>query len=398
MAGGKHLQGNNGGGRALSVICGVEEFCANLDKYVGKKRLGLITNPSGVDRNLTSTVDRLYATGQLSALFGPEHGVRGVMQAGEKVDSYHDPKTNLPVYSLYGETRRPTPEMLSGIEAIVFDIQDVGCRFYTYIYTLLYAMEAAAEHGIQMVVLDRPNPLGGRVVEGNILEPEFTSFVGYPIPVRYGLTIGELARYFNTVYDIKAELTVVPIQGWQRHLYGDELGLPWVPPSPNIPKMETALIYAGTCFVEGTNLSEGRGTALPFEVVGAPFINSEELAAALNGLKLPGAQFRPTAFTPTFSKNVGELCQGVQIHVVDRNTFRPVETGLLVVAEIARLYPEFQFLIPQEQGRHYFFDLLAGTDQVRKIIEDGKPLTDLFAQWEREQREFRRQCEPFLLY
>lgn len=381
----------------MSVICGVEEFCANLDRYVGKKHLGLITNPSGVDRNLTSTVDRLYASGQLVALFGPEHGVRGVAQAGEKVESYRDPKTNLPVYSLYGETRRPTPEMLTGIDALVFDIQDVGCRFYTYIYTLLYVMEAAAEQGIQVVVLDRPNPLGGHVVEGNILEAEFTSFVGYPIPVRYGLTIGELALYFNNVYDIKAELTVVPLHGWERHRFGDELGLPWVPPSPNIPKVETALIYAGTCFVEGTNLSEGRGTALPFEIVGAPFVDGVVLADAMNALGLSGVRFRPTAFSPAFSKHAGELCQGVQIHVLDRASFRPVETGLLLVSQVAALYPEFEFLVPQE-GRRYFFDLLAGTDKVRKVIEDGQPLTELFDQWKDEHHEFQRRCEPFLLY
>ena len=382
----------------MTLKFGLDLLCANFDKYIGKDKIGLITNPSGVDPNLVSSIDLLHQTGQLVALYGPEHGVRGHIQAGERVSSYRDEKTDLPVYSLYGETRKPTREMLDGVDVLVFDLQDVGCRFYTYLYTLLYAMQAAAEYDLGIVVLDRPNPLGGELVEGNVLESGFTSFVGYPIPVRYVLTIGELALYFNTVFEINARLTVVPLDGWTRAKLGDELGIAWVPPSPNIPKVETALVYPGTCFVEGTNLSEGRGTALPFEMVGAPFIDGDLLTTALNDLKLPGVVFRPTTFTPSFSKHAGEQCYGVQLHIRDREAFRPVKTGLILIETVARLYKEFEFIEPPAGGRRYFFDLLAGTDQVRKAIVAGQALDELFAKWEIEQKEFRTRCEPFFLY
>lgn len=382
----------------MALRFGIDHFCANLDKFAANQTLGLITNPSGVDSKLLSTIDSLHETGQLVALYGPEHGVRGHFQAGEQVRVYSDPKTNLPVYSLYGDTRKPTEEMLAGVDILLFDLQDVGCRFYTYLYTLLYALQAAAEFDLPMIVLDRPNPLGGEVMEGNILEPEFTSFVGYPIPIRYGLTIGELASYFNTIFKIKAPLTVVPLTGWHRHTYEIEHDIVWVPPSPNMPKVETAFVYPGTCFVEGTNLSEGRGTTLPFEVVGAPFIDGDSLAKALNRLNLPGVHFRPTTFTPTFSKYEGKHCQGVQLHVLDRVTFRSVKTGLLLIKTVAELYEQFEFLKPPTEERQYFFDLLVGTDQIRKLIEARQPLDKVFFQWEMQRTEFRTQSKPFRLY
>jgi len=377
---------------------GVDQFCTQPDRYVANQRLGLITNPSGVDSQLVSTIDRLQQTGQLVALYGPEHGVRGHVQAGEKVATYRDPKTNLPVYSLYGKTKKPTEEMLAGVDTLVFDLQDAGCRFYTYLYTLLYALQASAKYQIPLIVLDRPNPLGGEIIEGNILDEEFTSFVGYPIPIRYGLTIGEMALYFNNVFEIHAPLTVVPMTGWRRDNYMLEQDMVWVPPSPNIPKIDTTFVYPGTCFVEGTNLSEGRGTTLPFEVVGAPFIDAEHLADVLNSLDLPGVRFRPTTFVPTFSKHQGQMCHGVQLHVLDRRTYQTVRTGLCLIETVAQLYKEFAFLTPPKEGQRHFFDLLTGTDQVRTLINNRQPLTSLFVQWEDQQAKFRALSEPFRLY
>lgn len=377
---------------------GVDQFCTHPDRYVANHRLGLITNPSGVDSQLVSTIDRLQQTGQLVALYGPEHGVRGHVQAGEKVATYRDPKTNLPVYSLYGRTKKPTEEMLAGVDTLVFDLQDAGCRFYTYLYTLLYALQASAKYQIPLIVLDRPNPLGGEIIEGNILDEEFISFVGYPIPIRYGLTIGEMALYFNNVFEIHAPLTVVPMTGWRRDNYMLEQDMVWVPPSPNIPKIDTTFVYPGTCFVEGTNLSEGRGTTLPFEVVGAPFIDAEHLADVLNSLDLPGVRFRPTTFVPTFSKHHGQMCHGVQLHVLDRRTYQTVRTGLCLIETVAQLYKEFAFLTPPKEGQRHFFDLLTGTDQVRTLINNRQPLTSLFVQWEDQQAKFRALSEPFRLY
>jgi beta-N-acetylhexosaminidase len=288
--------------------------------------------------------------------------------------------------------------MLAGVDTLVFDLQDAGCRFYTYLYTLLYALQASAKYQIPLIVLDRPNPLGGEIIEGNILDEEFTSFVGYPIPIRYGLTIGEMALYFNNAFEIHAPLTVVPMTGWRRDNYMLEQDMVWVPPSPNIPKIDTTFVYPGTCFVEGTNLSEGRGTTLPFEVVGAPFIDAEHLADVLNSLDLPGVRFRPTTFVPTFSKHQGQMCHGVQLHVLDRRTYQTVRTGLCLIETVAQLYKEFAFLTPPKEGQRHFFDLLTGTDQVRTLINNRQPLTSLFVQWEDQQAKFRALSEPFRLY
>jgi uncharacterized protein YbbC (DUF1343 family) len=284
-----------------------EEVLLNdrMDLLKGK-RVGLITNPTGVDRSLKSIVDTFYHNKNihLTALFGPEHGVRGSEDAGAYVPFYIDKKTHIPVYSLYGETKKPTPEMLKNVDVLVFDIQDVGTRFYTYIYTMAYAMQAAKENHIPFIVLDRPNPLGGTKVEGPVLDPKYSSFVGmYPIALRHGMTVGELAKYFNNEFNIGADLTVVKMKGWKRNEYYDETPLQWVMPSPNMPTLDTALVYPGAALFEGTNVSEGRGTTRPFELIGAPYIDGDVLAQKLNELKLPGVVFRSANFTPTTSSS-----------------------------------------------------------------------------------------------
>lgn len=377
---------------------GIEQFMSNLNNYVGKKRIGLVTNPSAVDRRLRSSLDLVTQTGQVNALFGLEHGVRGHVEAGKKVATTVDSRTGLPMYSLYGETRKPTEEMLQGIECLVFDIQDVGCRFYTYLYSLLYLLEAAAEFQIPIVVLDRPNPLGGLVVSGNILEEKYISFVGYPLPIRYGLTIGEIALYFNQARGIQAPLTVVKMEGWQRGYAWKDTGLSWISPSPNIPTPSTALVYPGTCFVEGTNLSEGRGTTRPFEQIGAPWIKPDELALELNGLQLAGVIFRPTYFIPAFSKHQGQSCGGVQLHVMDEDVFSPISTAISLLQTIAKNYDEFAFLTPP--GERYFFDLLAGTSCIRERItaQDVAGLKQLMQIWEQEATDFAKKRQEFFLY
>lgn len=377
---------------------GIEQFVANLTKYVGNKRIGLVTNPSAVDSRLRSTLDLLAPTGQVTALFGLEHGVRGHAQAGEKVATTIDEKTGLPVFSLYGETRKPTSEMLANVDCLVFDLQDAGCRFYTYLYSLLYLLEASATAQLPIVVLDRPNPLGGLTVSGNILEEEYISFVGYPIPIRYGLTIGEVALYFNETRKINAPLTVVKMEDWQRDYYWAETGLSWIPPSPNIPTPDTALVYPGTCLIEGTNLSEGRGTTRPFELIGAPWIKGDELAAELNSFDLGGVIFRPTYFTPTFSKHQGELCSGVQLHVVDRLSFNPLSTAIRLLDTVIRNYQEFGFLVPP--GKRYFFDLLAGTNRLRELLDtqDRSALDHLLEDWQQEAVRFSKERQEFFLY
>lgn len=380
---------------------GVEVF---FDEYVSEyegKRIGLVTNMTGVDHQLRSTIDRFFNHEALNlvALYSPEHGIRGMAQAGEKVQSIEeDPHTGLPVYSLYGETRKPTPEMLQNIDVMVFDLQDIGARYYTYIYTMAYVMEACGEQGIEVTILDRPNPIGGDVVEGNFVEPELRSFVGlYPIPNRHGLTVGELAHLFKGEFGVKAQINVIPMTGWSRHMHFLDTDLLWVPPSPNVTSEEMCLLYPGTCLVEGTNLSEGRGTTRPFEYIGAPFINGMDLAEALNREGLPGVLARPVSFKPTFQKFEEEHCEGVQLHVVDRNQLHSVAVGLKLLTTIARMYPEdFEFL-KYEEHRHYFFDLLVGTKDLREQILEGS-IESFLKQMREDRLAFQKQREPYLLY
>lgn len=383
-------------GKKATVKTGIEIlFSSNLSWLKGKK-IGLITNPTGIDANMKSSVDLLFEHPniKLTALYGPEHGVRGDAQAGEGVKSYTDEKTGLPVYSLYGKTRKPTPDMLKNVDVLLFDIQDVGTRYYTYIYTMAYAMEAAKEHNIPFVVLDRPNPIDGVKVEGPVLEDKYTSFVGlYPIPLRHGMTTGELARMFNKEFHINADVTVIKMKNWQRYMTFDDTKLPFVLPSPNMPTVNSTFVYPATGLIEGTNVSEGRGTTKPFELIGAPYINSNELADHLIRLKLKGVQFRPASFTPTFSKHAGILSHGVQLYVTDRSLFEAVKTGLSIIKAIHDLYPnDFQFL---QTGS---FDRLIGNGWVKKEINKGTSVKHIMKRYHHDLNTFEKKRKGYLIY
>lgn len=377
-------------------------------ELVENQSIGLITNHTGVDAQFRSNLT-LFAEQskvELAALFSPEHGIAGSVQAGIHVTSTSSKRQQIPIHSLYGKTREPTAEMLAGIDALVYDIQDVGSRFYTYISTLFRSMRAAAANGVDFIVLDRPNPIRGDRVEGNQLQPPFRSFVGETdLTIRHGMTVGELAYFCRAEIDSAArskpdqgasQLEVVPMRGWKRMMWYDQTGLPWVPPSPNMPTVETAALYPGTCFLEGTNLSEGRGTTKPFEWTGAPWIDAERWADELNDIALPGIYFRPIYFTPTFSKYANQPCHGVQVHVTDRDRIKPIEVGLHLIATAQQLYPDhFHFL--QNRGR-YFFDLLAGTDEARLRLTSGESPSMIVQSWEGEVESFAERRRPYLLY
>jgi len=332
-----------------------------------------MTNPSGVGRDLRAAVDLVRARYALAALFGCEHGIRGEVQAGEKVAAGIDQETGVPVYSLYGQTRRMTSEMLDAFDVLVFDMQDVGARFYTYLYSLAYAMEACAGAGKPMVVLDRVNPLGGVTVQGTVLDEAFHSFVGeYALPTRYGLTIGEFALWAKARLGLDLDLTVVPLEGWKRELLLDDTDVRWVAPSPNCPTLASALCFVGTCVFEGVNLSEGRGTTTPFELVGAPWVDSRRLEAEMRAMALPGIGVRRACFTPTFSKHANTPCHGVQLHITDRNAADPFAAGLYLLDAVRRLHPDcFEWL--QIDGR-YHADLILGTDAYRTGRFDARGL------------------------
>ncbi|CAH0175937.1 hypothetical protein SRABI134_01378 [Peribacillus sp. Bi134] len=378
------------------VSPGIEVLLKEEKNVLSGKKVGLITNPTGIDSKLTSIVDLLHGDPDinLTALFGPEHGVRGDAQAGASVEYYIDEKTGLPVYSLYGKTKKPTPEMLKDVEVLVFDIQDVGTRYYTYIYTMAYAMEAAKENDIPFIVLDRPNPQGGESVDGPVLEPEFSSFVGlYPIPLKHGMTVGELATLFNKEFNIGADLKVIKMKGWKRDMDYDDTGLPFVLPSPNMPAVSTTFVYPATGLIEGTNVSEGRGTTKPFELIGAPYINSDELAGKLNELRLPGVKFRAASFTPTFSKHAGKLSHGVEIYITDREEFKAVPTGLHIIKTIQDLYPDdFEFLAAKN------FNLLIGNGWVMSRIEEGSSVNEIMKEYQVKQDAFKKVRKNYLLY
>lgn len=387
------------------VVTGLERVLADRQDALAGKRVGLIANPTTVDARLRHAVDLLAAHPRvdLRVLFGPEHGLRGDAQYMIAVDAARDPRTGLPVHSLYGADEAsltPRPETLDGLDAVVFDIQDVGARYYTYVWTMVLAMRACAEAGVGFVVLDRPNPLGGREVEGGAIEPGYHSFVGLcSVPNRHGLTAGEIARWIAHREALDVDLEVVTMQGWQRDMYFEDTSLPWVMPSPNMPTRDTALVYPGMCLLEGTELSEGRGTTRPFELAGAPFVDGHALAAALEGL--PGLCARPVVFTPTFEKHTGQPCGGVQLHVTDRAGFRPYLTGVAFLRAARDLWPErfawrahaYEFVdhIPA-------IDLLAGSPALRQGIEAGASLDELAATWAAAEAAFREQRDPWLLY
>lgn len=400
---------------------GVDRLFSQFPDLIRGKRLGLITNPTGVDADYRSIIERFRREPgvRLAALYGPEHGVRGNAQAGEYVPFFHDPHLGLPVFSLYGQSQQPPADMLTNIdaymreydtqhtgktverdmiqsvEAMVFDLQDVGTRVYTYVATMAYAMQAAADAGLPFIVLDRPNPIGGTAMEGPILEfPAHSSFIGlYPVPLRHGLTAGELAQLFNAKFLPRpVNLTVVPMAGWSRAQWFDETDAPWVMPSPNMPTVATATVYPGQVLLEGTNLSEGRGTTKPFEYFGAPWLDGYVLARELNALGTAGAVFRETWFTPTFSKFAGERCGGCQIHVVDRTAFRSVETTLAILRTVDRLAPGKLELHAD------YFDKVMGTSTVREAFVRGVPIPEIAAAWQPGLAEFARLREPYLLY
>jgi uncharacterized protein YbbC (DUF1343 family) len=382
------------------VRTGLERILHERSDLVAGRRIGLVTSASAVTANLTPAASALGSTGTLVALFAPEHGLTAHEADGTQVDSSIDAYTGLPLYSLYGETKKPTAAMLSGIDVLVFDIQDVGARFYTYIWTLSYVLEAAAEHRVPLMVLDRPNPINGLTLEGPLLERGYASFVGrYLLPLRHGMTVGELARMFDAERGLNADLTVVPMRGWEREMWYDQTGLPWVPPSPAMPKLETAIVYPGTCLLEGTNVSAGRGTATPFELIGAPWIDAYRLCTALNDLSLPGVRFRPASFRPWADKHAEVTCQGVYLHVLDRETFRPLSTGLHLLSVLHSLWPQaFKWLGTSWEGRPPHFDLLIGNGWVREWIDEGRPVDKIIAQWSGTLAQFAEQRQPHLLY
>jgi uncharacterized protein YbbC (DUF1343 family) len=375
-----------------------------FDRLEGKN-LGLLTNLSTVDSRLIPTYSVFLRQKNLAfrTLFAPEHGFAGALSEGKKFATATDPRTGLPVYSLYGENIRPTKQMLDGLDLVVCDIQDIGVRYYTFIWTLSHMLEAAGEAGVSVLVLDRPNPLGGLRLEGPILDPALASLVGrFPVPVVHGLTMGEMARLINALYNpTPAQLEVVPAEGWERALTWGDLSLPWVPPSPNMPSFNALLQYPGSCFLEGTNLSEGRGTALPFEVVGAPFIDAFDLADALNRRGFGGVLFRPHQFMPSTSKWSGALCKGVQAHITDRESFRPVETWMQVIEQIRLMYSDQFSWLPNPFGVLHI-DRLVGSALWRELIERPSSAMSLFPAYieglQAPLEAFRVTRRPFLLY
>jgi uncharacterized protein YbbC (DUF1343 family) len=368
-------------------------------------RVGLIVNPASINSSFEHAADLFHQHPRinLTALFGPQHGIRGETQDNMiEWQTFRDKRTALPAYSLYGETRKPTPAMLANVDVLVIDIQDVGTRVYTFVYTMALAMEAARECGKRLIVLDRPNPISGVQIEGNILEPEFQSFVGmFPMPMRHGMTIAELALMFNREFGIGCDLEVVKMEGWRRAMWYEDTRLPWVLPSPNMPTVGTAVVYPGSVMLEGTNVSEGRGTTHPFEMIGAPYIAPDELIGELMRDNPLGVVFRPLHFQPTFHKFAGELCGGIQLHVIDRNVFKPVITGVAIISAIRRLCPNgFEWKQPPYEYVYdkLPFDVINGSSQLREQIEARAPVSEIEGSWREGLNEFDERRAPYLLY
>jgi uncharacterized protein YbbC (DUF1343 family) len=386
------------------IRLGLEILLEEKTELLHGQRVGLICNPTTVNHAWQHAADlfRQHADIHLTVLFGPQHGIRGETQDNMiEWEGFRDRRTGVMAHSLYGTSRKPTPEMLRDVDVMVFDVQDVGTRVYTFIYTMALAMQAAKEQGKRLIVLDRPNPIGD-AVEGSLLEREHESFVGmFPIPMRHGLTVAELALLFNREFGIGCELEVVPMQGYKREGYFDETDAPWVIPSPNMPTLDTAIVYPGTVYLEGTMISEGRGTTRPFEIIGAPYCDAHQLAESLNSLLLPGVYFRSHSFLPTFQKHIGQICHGVQIQVTDRRQFKPVITGIAVIKTIHDLYQnDFAWKEPPYEYEYERnpFDVIAGTLRLREQIEGGASLSDIAASWQRDQQTFAEMKKPYLLY
>ena len=388
----------------MRVESGLEVLLDRHLPWLRGRRLGLLAHQASVTHDLAHAAPLLTGLRgvRLARLFAPEHGLWGAAQDHAPIASTRDQVTGLEVWSLYGEQRAPTPQMLAGLDALVVDLQDVGARYYTFVWTLALAMRECARAGVRVIVLDRPNPLGGDRVEGNLPDPAFASFVGlYPLPARHGFTLGELARRFVLEEGIRCDLTVAPMRGWRRAMLWEDTGLPWVPPSPNMPTPDTARVYPGGCLIEGTNLSEGRGTTRPFEWVGAPYLDGHRYAEALDAMSLPGVRFRPARFVPTFHKWAGEVCGGVQIHVTDRRRFRPFRTGVAAISVARRLAPaEFRWKEPPYEFEHARLpiDILFGTDRIRTQIEGGADLAVIEATWRTALPLYTRRRRAFMIY
>jgi len=387
----------------MSLLLGSDRLLAS-DRLDGR-RIGVVCNPASVDASLRHIADRLLAhpSARLTAIFGPQHGFRSDVQDNMiETQHAHDEVRRVPVYSLYSETREPTPEMLRGLDALVIDLQDVGVRIYTYIYTMANCLKAARKQGLEVIVCDRPNPIGGAQVEGMMLVPGFESFVGmYPIPMRHGMTIGELARLFNDAFGLGANLEVMPMEGWRRDMYFDATGLTWIISSPNIPTVDTTTVYPGGVLFEGTNVSEGRGTTRPFELLGAPWVVAERFADAMNRRQLPGVFFRPALFEPTFHKHAGKGCAGCQVHVLDRQTFPAVEAGVALIEAFRASDPDqFRWKDPpyEYELERRPIDCLAGSSGLREQIEAGVSARDIARSWEPALGAFSKLRERFLLY
>jgi len=382
------------------VLPGISVLLGDRTRIQG--RAGLVTNHTGLLPDLMPTAESLHRLPGLilAALFGPEHGFSGLEQAGQHEADRHDTRTGVPVYDVYARDISEIRSLLRELDVVLYDIQDAGVRFYTYVTTLVLVMTAAALEGIRVVVLDRPNPLGGTIVEGPVLDRRFLSNVGFgPVPIRYGLTLGEVARFANATLipsraGCPADLEVIPMHGWRRAMWYEQTGLVWTPPSPTLPTLAAATVYPGTCLFEGTNLSVGRGTTLPFELIGAPWLEAYAAAQALNALELPGVRFRAAQFRPVASKHAGERVQGVHVHVLDREAFRPVETGIRMLATFRSLSGGH---FAWEQGGATI-DRLAGTDSLRNAIEHRASLDEVLRRWKHEADEFAKESEAYFLY
>ncbi|MGE0545712.1 MAG: exo-beta-N-acetylmuramidase NamZ domain-containing protein [Kofleriaceae bacterium] len=391
----------------MTVQTGLERLVAEGSPLLAGRRVGLLCNPTAVDPHYVHAIDLLSTKRNLNltGLFGPEHGVRGDAQDMISVDTARDLRSNLPVFSLYGSTEAslsPTPEMLEHIDVLVYDVQDIGSRYYTFVWTMVLAMRACAKAGKAFVVLDRPNPLGGAHIEGPTIARGFESFVGLvACPIRHGLTAGEIARWRHAVEKLDLELLVIGMRGWRRDMRFEHTGLPWVMPSPNMPTCDTALVYPGMCLVEGTELSEARGTTRPFELAGAPYLDGHRVANDMTAMNLPGVIARPVVFTPMFQKHAGKPCGGVQLHVTDPETFRPYRTG---VAFLKACYDQSPASFKWRAKAYEFvdtipaIDLLAGSAALRDGIEAGASLDELTARWPRDEGEFAEHRGEFLLY
>jgi len=381
---------------APTVRPGIETFLANVPQQLRGKRVGLITNHTGINRSRTPDIDLIakHKDLKLVALLAPEHGIRGTVEAGETIVDEIDTKTGVPIYSLYlSEDRGPTAVMLKDVDVLVYDLQEVGGRTWTYVSTMALAMQAARKKGIPFVVLDRPNPIGGEIVEGALLDPKFRSFVGmYPIPARHGMTVGELATLFNRKFGIGANLIVARVENWRRSEWFDETGLPWVNPSPNLRSFSALMNYPGTVYFEGTNLTEGRGTDRPFEQIGAPWLKADEVARVMNERRLPGIRFEAITMrvSPTAAKHKGQTIPAIRFAVTDRQTYRPVRTSLLLIDEIRRRHPK-------DFAWTNTIDRLTGSDKVRLAIESGQ-LQSLLEEWDRQAAHFRKSSRPYQLY